>query len=151
MSASIVEEKCLNDIVNFLVYEEFYRDDTKEECTKLLEELGYDLAKNFHCERLLQDMLNLNNQAVEIRYPYDKVIYTGDYSYKRSANPGIYQALESMNVWLSVCMSEPGVLENMESSKLYVTFEKMGAKIRHDKIAHSHGWSKRKCNEAVYS
>ena len=107
MSASIVEEKCLNNIVNFLTYEQFLKEKTNGKCTDLLKKLGYNLDKKVHCHRLLQDMLNLNIQAVEIRHPYDKVIHTGDYSFKRSAEPSLFKALKSINYWLCQCMGEP--------------------------------------------
>ena len=126
MSAFIVDEKCLNNIINFLTYEQFWKDKTYGECSKLLKKRGYDLAKDNDCERLLQDMLNLNIQAWEIRYP-DKVIYSEDCSFKHSSNPiwdihpGIYQALKSIHCGSYQCMEG----EPMESSMLYITFRKI--------------------------
>ena len=44
MSASIVDEKCLNNIINFLVYEQLRKKNgTYGECSKLLKKRGYDL------------------------------------------------------------------------------------------------------------
>ena len=40
-------------------------------------------------------MLNLNIQAIEIRYPDDE-IYPEDYSFEYSPNPGIYPANASI-------------------------------------------------------
>ena len=174
MSTSIVEEKCLNNIINWLVYEDYHKDKTNGQCSRLLTRQGYNLARAryFNCQRLFEDMLNLNVQAVEslyaradnefncyrggwinmindsikIRYPHDDEIYTIDNRFKFIPNPGICQALESMNVWLSVCMEG----EPMESSKLYVTFEKMTDIIYHSFGAKIPGWGK-ECNEAVGS
>ena len=124
MSAYIVEEKCLNDIVNWLAYS------TKGRCTRLLRRKDYFLHKHAHCERLYQDMLELNIQSVEIRYPesegrtmeffFDNPEQR-DFSFKHSDNPGIYQALKAIRCWLYQCMEG----EPMESSMLYVTFKRI--------------------------
>ena len=130
MSAFIVDEKCLNNIINFLTYEQFWKDETYGQCSKLLKKRGYDLDKDNDCERLYQDMLNLNIQAIEIRYPdtEGKAIESFfvnpesvDFSFKHSANPGIYQALKSIQCWQYQCTEG----EPMQSSMLYVTFRKI--------------------------
>ena len=115
----IVEEKCLNDIINFLSYERSYRNYTNGECTDLLEKLGYCLGYNDDCGRLLQDMLNLNHLAVNVCYYPDYEQYPDHYNFKHSDNPGIYQALKSIRCWQYQCMEG----EPMERSKLYVTFK----------------------------
>ena len=171
MIANIVEEKCLNNIINWLVYEDYHKDKTNGQCSRLIKKQGYNLARAryFNCQRLFKDMLNLNVQAVEslyanndelyeggwintindsikIHYPNDEEIYTIDNRFKFIPNPGICQALESMNVWLSVCMGG----EPMESSKLYVTFAKMTDIIYHSFGTKIPAWGK-ECNEAVGS
>ena len=132
MSANIkvVERKCLNDIINWLSYKErFWKDTTKGECTKLFEELGYNLSTDNGRNRLFQDMINLNIEAVESSYTDDELVKgvcismindSKDYSFEYSSvNAGIFQALKSIRCWLSKCTEG----EPMESSMLYVTFE----------------------------
>ena len=118
----IVEVTCLNDIINWLAYEGVYRDDTSGKCSKLLKKEGYYLAKKSDCRRLFQDMLNLNIQAVEIRYPdyeiYSEHIY---WTHSRNAKPSLYQVLKSIQNWLYECTEG----EPMESNMLYVTFHKI--------------------------
>ena len=125
MSVNIVEESCLNKIINFLINEQFYSDRTNGQCEKLLNKMGYDLENDDDCEALFKDMLELNIQAVEVRYPDDEAhperIYSEDFSLKDDnsvSNPGIYRALKSIQSWLYEC-------KEMESSILYITFRKI--------------------------
>ena len=125
MSVNIVEESCLNKIINFLRYEDVYSNRNNGQCEKLLNKMGYDLENDDDCEALFKDMLELNIQAVEVRYPdteaHPERIYSQDFSLKdnnRVSNPGIYQALKSIQSWLYECME-------MESQGLYVTFRKI--------------------------
>ena len=130
MSAFIVDEKCLNNIVSFLSFTiELYMDDSGK-CTKLLKKEGYNLAGKSDCNRLFQAMLNLNIEAVESSYTDDELVKgvcismindSKDYSYESSPNPGINQVLKSLHYWLWECAAG----EPMESSILYVTFKKI--------------------------
>ena len=124
MSASIVEEKCLNDILNWLTYERVHvKGSTHGQCSDMLERLGlgYCLGRDNGRKRLFRDMLNLNHQSVEVRYPDDYEQYPDHYNFKHSDNPGIYKTLSSINSWLYECSEG----EPMESSLLYVTFLKI--------------------------
>ena len=117
MSVHIVEESCLNKIINFLRYEDVYSNRNNGQCEKLLNKMGYDLENDDDCEALFQDMHNLNIQAVESRYPDDDKVTYSEGRFKYTVNPSIHQALKSIRLWLYQC-------REMERSKLYVTLRK---------------------------
>ena len=142
MSANIVNERCLSDIINFLSYEErFWKDKTYGRCSKLLKKQGYNLSTDNGRNRLFQDMLHLNVQAVESIYPDDELYNGGyfnmindskDYSLKCTSSPEIYHAVISIKYWL-YGMYEGDMVEEkirsgnkiLNSSMLYVTFQKI--------------------------
>ena len=139
MSAYIVEEKCLNNIINFLSNERAHRNFTNGECTELLEKLGYCLGYDDNCERLLRDMLWLNLLAVNgglIQDRHDKgndgscypdyERYPKDYSFKPNTDTALFPAIKSIRKWLE--QLEKGLPKEritLERCALYVTFLKI--------------------------
>ena len=133
MSEYIVNERCLNNIVNFLIHEGYKCDRyyTNGECAELIKERGYDLAKGYDSERLLRDMRILNIFAVDGRHPeedygdfMDKEYYEeyGEYDFRyRSNKPNIYLVLTSIHSWLDQCKG----IDWNEGGKLCGAFRKM--------------------------
>ena len=119
-TGKVVEGKCLNDIINWLEYEQFF---CGGKCVKLLNKEGYDLEKRLGCHRLYQDMLWLNLQAADLIQLEDYKVYIEDDDYDfnpHMPNPGLFQALNSIHYWLCACKGEPTA-----SSILFRTFSKL--------------------------
>ena len=134
MSANIVDENCLNVIVNFLFNEKVDREWTRGECFELLKKRGYNLDKSIDCKRLFRDLLKLNIQAVESRYTDDHITYLAEMAPDETLDhmetrprkkrfeyidypKNIYQSLKSIDCWLYNCYEG----EPMESSMLVAT------------------------------
>jgi hypothetical protein len=104
MSAFIVEDKTINNIVNWLdrALEETYGTITIRQ--KLLEQ-GFDVSVTGWAERLGYAMFQLNVIAVDARYGSGaaKKFRPLDYRYKLTHTVPLVQVLKSLQCWLYQC------------------------------------------------
>ncbi len=104
MSAFIVADKTINNIVNWLdrALEEVYGTMTIRQ--KLLEQ-GFDANVTGWAERLGYAMFQLNAIAVDARYGSDaaKKFRPPDYHYKVRKSVPMVQVLKSLQCWLYQC------------------------------------------------
>ena len=153
MNEHIVDERCLNNIVNFLIHEGYKPDAyyTNGQCAALIKEQGYDLSKGYDSERLLQYMRFLNIYAVDGRFPEEDYCDFMDKEYSeeyedfnfryRSDKPNIWLALQSIRLWSDPCEDEDIDLAHpwdKEGSKLCGAFRKMIDIINDCTVLHQH-------------
>ncbi len=123
MSAFIVENRTINEVVSFLYLgfkSEYYKNKLKE--------MGFDITTDEGREKLGQEMYFLNVMAVRYRYEEraDDLIPPG-YKYKLEPT-NIYQALKSLRCWLYQC-SEGNI---PETSELYKLMEEISCQLAFD-------------------
>jgi hypothetical protein len=117
MSAYIVADKTINNIVNWL-----RRDvdlDRFSHIPHKLTELGFDTGKSGWEERLGYAMFQLNVIAVDIRYGSDKVrkFRPLTYRYEVTEPMPLVQVLKSLHCWLYQC-SEGDIPNQSQNSAL---------------------------------
>lgn len=134
MSAFIVEDTTINNVVNWLHSEKFNNGSgafpTYGRCCKLLEDSGYNLnegtsyGEDKEFKRLAEDMFVLNKLAVEDKYDNKTMNEMSSNGFKyENANSmtTIYQVLKSLHCWHYQCCE--GNIP--KQSNLYKTMDKV--------------------------
>ena len=103
MSAFIVEEKTLNNIVSFLDYDTRFSNQSGcyGSLGKVMKKAGYDLNFAEHKDRLIKEMAWMNRAAVNARYEEEK--HEEYLSYQDTFPPSRIQAYKSLCCYLYQC------------------------------------------------
>ena len=101
MSAFMVEDKTINNVVNWL-WDENIR---LSLIPRKLKELGFDMSKAGWEENLGQAMFQLNISGVEARYGTGEAAKFRDldYQYRMTQTVPLVQVLKSLQCWLYQC------------------------------------------------
>lgn len=129
MSAFIVSNRTINEIVSFLKY------DKKRDygyIAKHVEVLGYNFDLTESCEMLAHELYNLNYMAVNDRYSENSEHMTTTFTYQPVLMESKYQAIKSMDCWLYQC-SEGEIPQN----ELFKAIEKVRDSLCHKIIQRS--------------
>jgi hypothetical protein len=116
MSAFLVEDKTITNIVNWLRREQFLF----SEIPYKLKGLGFDMTRVEWEERLGLAMFQLNISGVEARYGKGEAVkfQKMDYHYRPTESVSLAQVLKSLQCWLYQCCEG-----NVPETKLYKLFD----------------------------
>jgi len=123
MSAFIVQDKTINQIVNWLIFDDDYpsAENTYGEVSKIIkDEFKIDFNHSEAREILAYKMYQLNCKAVDHRYNEQNDDCSSNFKYLFKYPTNRAQALKSLSCWLYQCSEG-----DIPKSKLYKVFKRV--------------------------
>jgi len=135
MSAFIVEDKTINQIVNFIEKESWQKDGlTYGMLDRMLKKEGYDLTHPDEDKRLAEDLFIMNCRAINQRYGVGEAakFRPMDFRFDASESAGNYQVYKSLGCLIYQCSE--GRVPDEPLYKLLVKVKRIMAECLIDRI-----------------
>ena len=124
MSAYIVDNETINDIVSFLYFDAWTNSGpTFGELAKRLKSIGYDLTREECQDALAYEMFDMNREAVIYRYDQETVDDTWpiEYEWQFNSQPrNMVETYKALQCWLYQCLEG-----DVPNHTLYKTMQKV--------------------------